>query len=264
MLVGDLDYAGLHGKVYTPAEGKGVPAVAFGHDWMTDIKHYHATLRHLASWGIAVAAPNTEKGFSPDHRGFSADLESAMQILAGVKLGHGNVTVNPKKIGVIGHGMGAGCAILSAAGNEKVRAVATIYPSVTAPSNTAAAQNVDAPGLIIASGDNALIEAGNPVEIANAWKGDVAYREIENGNQQGFSENTMFKLLVGLAKPQTSARETARGLVTGYLLHQLDGQKKFSAFSEPMVEAKNVQSLDGDVLQEKLDEQQGKNLSLPF
>src|SRR5699024_2747932 len=55
VMVGDLDYAGLPGKIYTPAEGNGVPGVAFGHDWMKPIKHYHQTLRHLASWGIAVA-----------------------------------------------------------------------------------------------------------------------------------------------------------------------------------------------------------------
>src|SRR5690625_5675505 len=62
VLVGDLDYAGLPGKVYTPAEGKGLAAVAFGHDWRKHVKDYHATLRHLASWGIVVVAPDTETG----------------------------------------------------------------------------------------------------------------------------------------------------------------------------------------------------------
>ena len=66
VLVGDLDYAGITGKVYTPAEGQSLPAVAFGHDWMHKIKDYHATLRHLASWGIAVAVPDTERGFNPN------------------------------------------------------------------------------------------------------------------------------------------------------------------------------------------------------
>ena len=31
---GDLGYTGLPGKVYVPADGKAVPGVAFGHDWM--------------------------------------------------------------------------------------------------------------------------------------------------------------------------------------------------------------------------------------
>ena len=47
VLIGDLSYAGLPGKVYTPAEGNGVAAIAFGHDWMTSVKSYHQTLQHL-------------------------------------------------------------------------------------------------------------------------------------------------------------------------------------------------------------------------
>jgi len=134
VLVGDLDYAGITGKVYTPAEGQGLPAVAFGHDWMHKIKDYHATLRHLASWGIVVVAPNSETGMFPDHRNLSADMESALQIAAGVKLGTGNITVSPGKLGMVGHGMGGGTAVLSAVDNPKVKAVAAIYPAVTAPS----------------------------------------------------------------------------------------------------------------------------------
>ena len=76
VLIGDLSYAGLPGKVYTPAEGNGVAAIAFGHDWMTSVKSYHQTLQHLASWGIVVAAPATEMGFMPNHQGLAADLES--------------------------------------------------------------------------------------------------------------------------------------------------------------------------------------------
>ena len=118
VLVGDLDYAGITGKVYTPAEGQGLPAVAFGHDWMHKIKDYHATLRHLASWGIVVVAPNSETGMFPDHRNLSADMESALQIAAGVKLVTGNITVSPGKLGMVGHGMGGGVAALAHIGDN--------------------------------------------------------------------------------------------------------------------------------------------------
>ena len=47
VLTGDLDFAGLPGRVYTPAEGTGIPGIAFGHDWRIGVEHYHATLRHL-------------------------------------------------------------------------------------------------------------------------------------------------------------------------------------------------------------------------
>ncbi|MBZ8176766.1 alpha/beta hydrolase [Corynebacterium poyangense] len=251
VLVGDLDYAGLPGKVYVPAEGNGVPGIVFGHDWMKNVGKYHATLRHFASWGIAVAAPNTETGFSPDHRGFAADLESCLQIIAGVKLGTGSVTVGPGKLGLVGHGMGAGCAVLAAVDNPKVKAVAALYPAVTAPSAVAAARSLDIPGLVIGSGHDSLIDAGNPAKLAYSWRGDVAYREIAKANQLGFSEDSLLNLAIGNGKPQWSAQETARGLITGFLLHQLDQQNKYSGFSAALAEAKKVRSYVGEELAEK-------------
>lgn len=250
VLVGDMNYAGIPGKIYTPAEGDGIPGVAFGHDWMKSIKYYHQTLRHLASWGIAVAAPDTENGFMPDHRGFASDLESSIQILGGVKLGSGNVTVNPACLGVVGHGMGAGAAVLSAANRDLVRAVGAIYPAKTSPSAIDAAFAVKAPGLVIGSSNLGLFESGEPAKLAANWAGDVCYRESEKGNQQGFSEDTMFKLVAGIGSPQTGAQETVRGLLTGFLLHQLAGEKKYKAFSEPDAEAKKVVSYFGQELQE--------------
>lgn len=252
VLVGDLDYAGIPGKVYAPAEGNGVPAIAFGHDWMKSVKSYHATLRHLASWGIVVTAPDTETGLAPDHRGFSADLESALQIAAGVKLGQGKVTVSPGKLGVAGHGMGGGAAILCAANNPRIKAVGAIYPAYTAPPAVEAARAVSAPGLVIGGGHPGLVgdllDPGNPAKVAFNWGGDVVYREVKNGNQASFSEDTFTKLALGMGIPRFSAQETARGLLTGFLLHQLGGENKYSAFSEQLAEGKDVTSFtDADL-----------------
>ena len=138
VMVGDLAFTGLPGKVYTPAEGNGIPGIAFAHDWRTPIEEYHATLRHLASWGIAVAAPDTENGIVADHRGLANDLETALQILAGVRLGEGKVVVHPKKLGVAGHGMGAGVAVLAAAGHDLISGVGCVFPATTAPSSSPA------------------------------------------------------------------------------------------------------------------------------
>src|SRR6478609_10294106 len=62
VLRGDLAFAGQPGVVYTPASGLGLPAVAFGHGWLTAVGNYRTLLEHLASWGIVAAAPNTERG----------------------------------------------------------------------------------------------------------------------------------------------------------------------------------------------------------
>lgn len=261
VLVGSLEYAGIAGKVYTPTEGDGVPAIAFGHDWLKGIDKYHRTLRHLASWGIVVAAPDTERGFLPDHRGFAADLETCLQIVAGVRLGHGNVTVNPGKLGVAGHGMGGGAAVLTATDSTKVQTVAAAFPADTSPSAERAARHVTAPGLILGTGDKGIIEAGNPAKLAYNWAGPVAYRELEHLQQQGFSEDTIFKLVSGIGRPQNAGQETARGLLTGFLLHQLAGENKYSGFSEPVAEAKKVTSYAGDELADKAGEENKKQLA---
>lgn len=249
---GDLGYTGLPGKVYTPAEGKNLPGVAFGHDWLRGIDAYEDTLRHLASWGIAVAAPDTETGFKPDHRGLAADLETAMQILAGVRLGNGNISISPGKLGIVGHGMGGGAAVLAAVDNSKAKAVAAVYPANVAPSAVEAARNLFIPGMVIGPGKDgdSLFDPGNPAKLAYNWAGEVVYRAPKKGDQQSFSEDTMVKRILGLGKSDRSLQETVRGLLVGYLLHQLDGDKSYSAYSEAEAEGSGVESLTGEKLSE--------------
>ncbi|QPK79605.1 dienelactone hydrolase family protein [Corynebacterium lizhenjunii] len=251
VLVGDLNYAGIQGRIYAPAEGKGVPAVAFGHDWRKRVKDYHGTLRHLASWGIVVAAPDTETGFIPNHRNLVSDMESALQIAAGVKLGQGNVTVSPAKLGMVGHGMGGGAAVLGAVDNDKVRAVAGLYPAKVAPSAEEAAKSVTVPGLFIGSERDDIFSAGNPSRIVRNWGGDVAFRELAKGTQSGFSEDTWHKLLIGTGAFQTGPRETARALLTGFLLHVLDGEKKYADFAAADASGRGVKSPDAQDIRKK-------------
>ena len=265
VLEGDLGYTGLPGKVYTPAEGGNLPAVAFGHDWMRRVADYHDTLRHLASWGIVVAAPDTETGVNPDHAGFAADLETALQILAGVRLGNGNVTVSPGKLGLVGHGMGGGAAVLSAVANDKVSAVAAVYPASTAPSATEAARNLFLPGMIIgADADaDAIFDPGNPANLAFNWAGDVVYRVVKKGNQRSFAEDGLAKRLSGLGSPNRKVQTTVRGLLTGYLLHQLGGDKKLADFSAADASGKGVTSLAGEELAKRAGLSSGANPLLP-
>ncbi len=249
-MVGDLGYTGLPGKVYTPEEGKDLPAIAFGHDWLKDVEDYHRTLRHLASWGIAVAAPDTEKGYNPDHRGFAADLETCLQILAGVRLGNGNISIAPSKLGIAGHGMGGGAAVLAAVDNPKVKAVASIFPSNVAPSAVEAARNLFTPGMVVGPGEDSdsLFDPGNPAKLAYNWAGEAVYRTVKKGDQQGFSEDSVVKRILGLGKSDRGLQETVRGLMTGYLLHQLNGDKKYADFSELDAAGSGVESLTGEKL----------------
>lgn len=250
VLEGDLGYTGLPGKVFTPEKGKNLPAVAFGHDWRKDVEDYRATLRHLASWGIVVAAPDTETGWTPDHQGLAADLETTLQILVGVRLGNGKISVSPSKLAMAGHGMGGGAAVLASVDNPSVSAIAAIYPANVAPSAVQAARNLFVPGLVIGPGEDgdSLFDPGNPAKLAYNWAGEVVYRTIKNGDQQGFSEDNLGKRLLGLGKSDRSLQATVRGLITGYFLHQLAGEKKYSGYSAPDAEGKHVTSLTGDDL----------------
>ncbi|MFZ2530500.1 MAG: hypothetical protein WAX14_23085, partial [Rhodococcus sp. (in: high G+C Gram-positive bacteria)] len=114
VLRGDLALAGQPGVVYTPAEGFGLPAVAFGHGWLTGTSNYVKLLEHLASWGIVAAAPNTERGPVPSALGMSTDLLTVLDICTNVRLGTGRISVHPDRLAVAGHGLGAGAAVLAA------------------------------------------------------------------------------------------------------------------------------------------------------
>lgn len=76
VLRGNLAIAGQPGVVYTPDSGRNLPAVAFGHGWMSGSDHYRSLLEHLASWGFVAAAPDTERGPIPSHVGLATDLRS--------------------------------------------------------------------------------------------------------------------------------------------------------------------------------------------
>ncbi len=87
-----------------------------------------ATLEHLASWGIVAAAPYTETGLAPSVLNLAYDLGTALDIIAGVRLGTGDISVHPDKLGLAGHGFGASAAVFAAAGMPaKPKAVFAAY-----------------------------------------------------------------------------------------------------------------------------------------
>lgn len=98
VLRGNLAIAGQPGVVYTPESGRNLPAVAFGHGWMSGSDHYRSLLEHLASWGFVTAAPDTERGPIPSHIGLATDLLTTLDICAGVRLGDGAISVHPDKL----------------------------------------------------------------------------------------------------------------------------------------------------------------------
>ncbi len=240
-LRGDLAFAGLPGVVYTPESGFNLPGVAFGHDWLTDANHYLGTLEHLASWGIVAAAPSTENGVAPSVLNLAFDLGTALDIIAGVRLGPGKISVNPGKLGLAGHGFGGSAAVFAAAGLSgsavgaaRPKAVAALFPTITKPPVEQPASTLKTPGLVIGAPDDPQSLRTDAVELARVWDGAVL-RIVSKGKSSGLAEGRHVSRVLGLPSSHRGTQKTARALLTGYLLYQLTGDKTYRDFANPEI-----------------------------
>jgi dienelactone hydrolase len=235
VLRGDLAFAGLPGVVYTPESGMNLAGVAFGHDWLAGTDRYHGTLEHLASWGIVAAAPNTETGFAPSVLNLAFDLGTTLDIIAGVRLGTGKISVHPNKLGVVGHGFGGSAAVFTAAGMPaRLKAAVALFPSVTQPHVESPAAGLRVPGLILtANGDPTNIRS-NAGELATAWHA-ATVRAVAKAKPGGLVEGFRLNRVVGLPGADRSTQKVVRALLTGFLLHTLAGDKDYKEFSDPEV-----------------------------
>nr|AAA17314.1 B229_F1_20 [Mycobacterium leprae] len=237
VLRGDLSFAGLPGVVYTPAGGLNLPGVAFGHDWLTGTARYAGLLEHLASWGIVTGAPDTQRGLTPSVLNLAFDLGSALDIVAGVRLGPGNISVHPAKLGLVGHGFGGSAAVLAAAGlpglaGLPAKSAVAIFPTVTSPAPEQPAATCKVPGLILtAPGDPKTLNS-NALSLYRAWD-DATLRIVSKAKAGGLVEGWRMTKVVGLAGPHRATQKAVRSLLTGYLLYALGGDKEYRDFADP-------------------------------
>ncbi|MGV0793994.1 hypothetical protein [Mycolicibacterium sp. XJ1819] len=236
VLRGDLAFAGLSGVVFTPESGLNLPGVAFGHDWVTGADRYHGTLEHLASWGIVAAAPHTETGLAPSVLNFAFDLGTTLDIITGVRLGPGQISVHPTKLGLAGHGFGASAAVFAAAGvpagPHAPKAVVAAFPTVTKPRAEEPAASLQVPGLVFTAPGDPMTLRSNAVELARAWK-TATIRTVDKAKAGGLIEGRRLARVVGLPGADRSTQKVVRALMTGYLLHTLTGDKAYREFADP-------------------------------
>jgi dienelactone hydrolase len=233
VLRGDLAFAGLSGVVYTPQSGFNLPGVAFAHEWVTTAERYTGTLEHLASWGIVAAAPDTEKGIAPSALNLAFDLGTTLDIIAGVRLGDGKISVHPSKLGIVGHGFGASSAVFAAAGMPaKPKAVVAAFPTITKPSAEDPAATLTVPGLILTDPGDPMSLRSNAVELARAWKPSTL-RAVQKVKAGGLIEGRRLARVVGLPGADRGTQKTVRALMTGYLLYMLTGDKTYRDFADP-------------------------------
>jgi dienelactone hydrolase len=226
---GDLGLVGLRGVVFTPKSGRDLPAIAFGHGWLQPPLRYHGLLRHLASWGIVVAAPGTQTGPFGSHRMFAADLLAGLDACLGVRLG--DVRVSADRIGLAGHSFGGGAAVLAAATEARIRAVATLAPAESRPPATEAAKSCHMPGLHVAAGAD-LVAPGTAEVIAQNWAGPSQLRELPKAGHLGFTEGRHWSQLLLPGKGERKTQRLSRGLLTAFFLTHLTDTRAYAELLE--------------------------------
>jgi dienelactone hydrolase len=227
VLRGDLGMIGVPGVVYAPAEGLGLPAVAFAHDWLQPAGRYAGLLRHLASWGIVVAAPDSHRGALPSHARFAADLRTALDVCVGVRLGEGKISVDGRRTALAGHGIGGGVALLAAAETPRLAAVVTLAIAQTHPSALDAARRVTVPTLHIAAGRDTVSPVGGHAEpVAAAAGGPVWLRTLRKADHTGFLDGKHWSDLLLTGGPNAKTRRLSRAFMTAFLLHHLVGEDR--------------------------------------
>jgi len=232
VLRGDLAFAGLPGIVYTPESGLNLPGVALGHDWLATADRYRGTLEHLASWGIVAAAPNTETSVAPSVMNLAFDLGTALDIITGVRLGPGKISVHPTKLAVAGHGFGGAAAVFAAAGMPvKPKAAVALFPTVTKPRAEQPAASLKVPGLVLTAPGDPVTLRSNAVELARAWRTSTLRTvDVKAG---GLIEGRRLARVVGLPGADRDSQKVVRALLTGYLLYMLTGDKEYREFADP-------------------------------
>ncbi|MEN4476156.1 hypothetical protein [Mycolicibacterium cosmeticum] len=254
VLRGDLAFAGLPGVVYTPETGLGLPGVAFGHDWLTGAARYAGTLEHLASWGIVAAAPDTEKSLAPSVLNAAVDLGTTLDIIAGVRLGPGKISVHPGKLAVAGHGFGGSAAVFAAAGMpNKLAGAVAVFPAVSSPPAEQPAAGLRLPGLILRTPSDGTGIRSNADALSAAWT-TATTRTVAKAEPGGLAEGRRLGRVVGLPGADKGTQKAVRALLTGYLLFALAGDKTYRDFADPAVTLPKTVAPDPDAVAPTLED----------
>ena len=240
---GDLGDAGLPGVVFAPVSGRGLPAIALGHGWLQPAIRYADTMRYLASWGFVVAAPDTQKGPIPSYGALSRDLSATLRLLATGRLGNGRVRVDDSKLGVLGHSIGGGAAVLAAAADPSIGAVVTVTAAATHPSALEAATRVHVAGLHMVGADDKMAD-GDGTSIAGAWAGPVSLRTVKGASHLGLAEGSHWTTTLSGSGNEKRIQHVVRMLATAFLLRYLTDADQLADELESKISGTTVEDLD--------------------
>ena len=246
---GDLGFAGVPGKVDVPRlDARRAPLLAYAHDWTKSSKHYQDTLKHLASWGFIVVATDSGSGFFAKQSSYVDALSDSIEAVFNADLGSGNLRPATGRLGVMGHGLGAGAATVLASYRTDISAVVAAFPKPVAAGAVGRASLVSAPGLII-SAENSE-DASEAMWLGQTWNGECVHRRVK-AEEGGLVESSPLLRGVGLTSGDHKTQTLVRRLATSFLLSELAGDSEYAVFSDPEAEVPGTTLVDGKLLQKE-------------
>ena len=250
---GDLGFTGTPGTVFVPRDAASpAPLVGFAHDWTKAPRYYVDTLKHLASWGFVVVAPATDRSPRPHHQHFADHLSAALEDTLQATLGRGAVRADPRRIGLVGHGLGGGVCALLASQRTDIDAVAMAFPTETIPAAADRAVTIDASALLLSASGGVHMEDARSLHLA--WRGPIVHRRLEKAIETGLVERNPLLENIGLADPDQRTQRTVRPHLAGYLLATLAGDDSYAAFADPDAKFKGAVTVTDEMLDREEDE----------
>ncbi|WP_405915041.1 alpha/beta hydrolase family protein [Streptomyces sp. NBC_00728] len=219
-------YPGTTAGANAPVAAGTHPGLAFGHGFFQDISKYETLLRHYASWGFVTVAPKSQGGLFPSHSGFADDLNASLTWLTAQNTTTGSRfagAVDTAHLGVSGHSMGGGAALLAASRNTAVRSVSTMAAAETDPSAVTASGTLGIPAQYVgASQDGIAGVAGNQQKMYDAKPAPTQLRVITGGFHCGFVDSSGIGCDSG-SITRAAQQKLTQGVTTAYLLYTLGG-----------------------------------------
>ncbi|MEU1529916.1 alpha/beta hydrolase family protein [Streptomyces fagopyri] len=219
-------YPGTTAGADAPVAAGSHPGLAFGHGFFQDISKYESLLAHYASWGFITVTPKSQGGLFPSHSGFADDLNASLTWLTAQNTTSGSRfagTVDTAHLGLSGHSMGGGAALLAAGRNTAVKAVSTLAAAETNPSAVAASGTLTMPAQYVAgSADSIAGVADNQQKMYDAKPSPTQLRVITGGFHCGFVDSSGIGCDSG-SLTRAAQQKLTRGITTAFLLHTLGG-----------------------------------------
>lgn len=210
------------------------PVIAFGHGYMQPVDSYAPLLRHLASHGFVVVAPHSfEHNPFPSHAQFGADLNASLNAMVAQTGDAGSPfygKLDTQRIGVMGHSMGGGAALLALSVNASIDAISVWAVVDTRPSAVGAVAGDTTPMQWIAASDDGIV----PADQRELWRSvnapaPMQIPVIAGGAHCGFQSQSAFALFCdrGALPKAEQIYITQRLLTDWFALYLRDDQSRF-------------------------------------